>query len=159
MSGEYGTAQICLNGHVANSSTKGMPQLNQKFCEKCGAQTITKCQHCNSPIRGADLLSEFGWLGYRAPNFCIHCGQSFPWTEAKIAAANELAKEFDSLDENDRAVLKQSIDDLIRETPATTTAAVRLKRIMAKAGQGAASMFREILVDVLSETARKMLWP
>jgi len=30
---------------------------------------------------------------------------------------------------------------------------------MRKVGQEAASMFREILTDVLSETAKKMVWP
>ncbi len=154
----YDTAQICLNGHVANSFTTRMPQFNQKFCETCGVQTITQCPYCNSPIRGA-YLGGIVATRYVAPSFCIYCGKSFPWTEAKITAANELAKEFDSLDETDRAILKQSIADLVMETPAASTAVMRLKKIMAKAGQGAASMFRDVLVDVLSETARKALWP
>jgi len=153
----YDVAQICPNGHVTNSSTINRPELNEMFCEKCGAETITNCSECNDPIRGWYLGAYGG--DYTAPSFCIHCGHPFPWTESRIRAANELAQELDSLDAEDRAILQQSIDDLVKDTPSTTVAAVRFKRIMTKAGQGAAALFREILIEVLSETAKKTLWP
>lgn len=153
----YDVAQICLNGHVANSYTVNRPQFSKKFCDKCGAETIASCLQCNSPIRGGYWGG--GLSGYTVPAFCINCGQPFPWTQAKLQAAHELAEELDTISEQDRAMLQKSIDELIKDTPSTSVAATRFKKIMVKAGQGTASMFREILVDVLSETARKVLFP
>ena len=48
----YDIAQICINGHVINSMSKSHPEHNKKFCDKCGAPTITNCPKCNTPIRG-----------------------------------------------------------------------------------------------------------
>jgi hypothetical protein len=160
MSEGYDVAQICPNGHVANSYAHSMPQFNERFCEKCGAETVTTCQECNKPIRGSYLGGGIGFSNqYTAPSFCIHCGYAFPWTKSRIEAANQLAKEMDKLNEKDREILQGSIDDMIKDTPLANVAVLRFKKIMAKIGQDAASMFRDILVDVLSETARKALWP
>lgn len=154
----YDVAQICLNGHVTNSSTIGTPEHNEKFCRKCGAETITACPDCDCSIRGYLWGAGIGG-GYDPPSFCTNCGNPFPWTQARINAASELAKELDSLDDEDRIVLQNSIDDMVRDTPSTNVAVLRFKRIMLKVGQDVAGIFREILVDVLSETAKKALWP
>ena len=153
----YDVAQICQNGHVANSSFIDFPQFNQNFCEKCGASTITKCQDCNAPIRGYYRGSMSG--GYDVPSFCINCGQPYPWTKSRLQAAHELAQEIDNISDEDRIVLQKSIDELAKDTPSTPVAVTRFKKIMVKAGQTTAGMFREILVDVLSEAAKKALFP
>jgi hypothetical protein len=93
----YDVAQICHNDHMANSSTQKMPEFNQKFCETCGAPTITTCPNCNEPIRGSYWGGVIG-VTYEAPRFCINCGEPFPWAKLKIEAANALAKELDSID-------------------------------------------------------------
>ena len=61
--------------------------------------------------------------------------------------------------EGDGLTPEESLDDLVRDTPGTTVAATRFKRIATKAGGGAASAFKEILFSVVSETAKKILWP
>jgi len=38
-------------------------------------------------------------------------------------------------------------------------AAIRLKKLFAKAGKGVAEGFKNILVDIVSEAAKKMIWP
>lgn len=154
----YDVAQICQNGHVTNSSTINFPQSSKKFCDKCGAETIVSCPQCNFSVRGA-YWGSVGLSRYTAPAFCINCGQPFPWTQAKLQAAHQLTEELDTISEEDRAMLQQSIDDLVRDTPSTSLAATRFKKIMIKAGQGTASIFRDILVDILSETTKKMLFP
>jgi hypothetical protein len=153
----YDVAQICQNGHVVNSCAVSYPQHNEKFCQKCGAQTLVNCPACATPIRG-DYLESFS-IGFTAPAFCLNCGVAYPWTQAKIQAARELAQELDTLSVQERDILEKSIDDLIKGTPSTPVAATRFKKTMVKIGQTSASMFREILTDVLSETAKKMLWP
>lgn len=42
--------------------------------------------------------------------------------------------------------------------PLTIAAAGRFKRLAAKAGAEAADTFREVLISVLSETARRIIW-
>jgi hypothetical protein len=153
----YDIAQICFKGHVVNSCAKSYPQFNQKFCAKCGTETVTRCSTCNTPIRGSymDGLSA----NYTPPGFCVYCGAPYPWTQAKLRAARELAQELDTLTAQDKAILSSSIDDLVTDSPFSGVAATRLKKIMAKTGQDTAATFREILVDIASESARKVLWP
>ena len=47
----------------------------------------------------------------------------------------------------------------MRDTPGTTLAATKFKKLAAKAGGGVASAFKEILVSIVSESAKKILWP
>ena len=79
--------------------------------------------------------------------------------EKNYGFLNELAQEIDNISDEDRIVLQKSIDELAKDTPSTPVAVTRFKKIMVKAGQTTAGMFREILVDVLSEAAKKALFP
>ena len=56
-------------------------------------------------------------------------------------------------------MLKKSLNDLVSDTPNTPLAAQRFKRLVAKAGKGVADTFHKVLVDVLSEAAKKVIWP
>jgi hypothetical protein len=154
----YTTAQICLNGHVVTRSiTTG--NIN-KFCKECGEKVISECLECNSPIRG-NLVTP-GVLrttrDYHAPGYCFECGTPFPWTVEKLTAAKELAEILDELTEEDREALKQSLDDLVKDGPRTTVATTRFKRIISKTGPEVAIGFKDILVDVVSETVKKAIW-
>jgi hypothetical protein len=156
----YDTAQVCLNGHPINASADTLPQHNQKFCEKCGEQTIMACPNCDSPIRGRYRSPAGPSLSlYAPPSFWHDCGHAYPWTVRRLKAARDLTHELERLNDNEREVLSKSLDDLIRDTPQTPLAATRFKRLVAKAGSGAAAAFRDILVDVLSETTKKLIWP
>ncbi len=157
----YDTAQICINGHVINSRSKSEPDYNRNFCEKCGARTITSCENCNTPIKGFyhsrhSLKTPNTML--TKPSFCPDCGKPYPWTEAKLKAAKELSDEIDNLSPEERELLKKSLDDIVRETPQTTVAATRFKKLIAKAGPVAAEGFKKILLDLISETAKKAIW-
>jgi hypothetical protein len=155
----YDVAQICLNGHITNSSTKLRPQHNKKFCDSCGASTIMNCPNCDSEIQGAYHMQMVVGTFFSLPSYCQNCGKPYPWTEKRLSAAYELAQELDVLSDEDKKILSQSIDDLIKETPKTVVASVRFKKIMAKAGKSAADGFKNILVDIFSEAVRKSLWP
>lgn len=156
----HDVAQICLNGHVVNCSTKASPQFNQKFCAACGQPTITGCQQCNNPIQGAYHAPNFSPFSFeQAPAFCSSCGDPYPWTQAKLTAARELALELDELNDTERQALSRSLDDLIRDTPSTPVAANRFKKLMVKVGNESAAALRNILVDIASEAAKKIIWP
>jgi hypothetical protein len=158
----YDTAQICINGHVINSRSVSEPDYNRKFCEKCGASTINSCLNCHETIKGFhherhtlmipnDMLAK--------PSFCPDCGSPYPWTEAKLKAAKELSDEFENLSPEERETLKKSLDDIVRDTPQTPVAATRFKKIAAKAGKVAADGLRDIIIDIASEAAKKVIWP
>jgi hypothetical protein len=156
----YDTAQICRNGHLVSEFAVSQPQGLKKFCDSCGAPTISSCQSCHTPIRGHyHVPGVIGFFGFSAPSFCHNCGKEYPWMEATLEAAKELSDELDDLSPEEKETLKKSIDDIVRDTPRTTLAATRFKKLIGKAGKGAAEGFKDILVDVLSESAKKMLWP
>ncbi len=155
----YDVAQICLGGHVANSTTQRFPQQNKDFCDKCGQPTITACPACEKAIRGRyhqqnviDLTEDDP-----APLHCIGCGKPYPWTEHRLAAAKELVQEMEGLTEEERELLARSLDDLVRDTPQTPVAATRVKQLVTKAGGAALQALRDILVDIASETAKKTM--
>ena len=154
----YDTAQICTNGHVINEQLISSPHIKKRFCDKCGAPTITKCQYCRATIKGAyhTCTSTSSWT---RPSFCPDCGKPCPWTEAKLKAAQELSDELDNLSMEERNLLKKSLDDIVRETPQTTVAVTRFKKIVAKAGPVAAEGFKKILWDIASEFAKRQIWP
>ncbi len=161
----FDTAQICTNGHVINSQSVSKPDFNRQFCSKCGAQTIINCENCNNSIRGiyhspGSMIApppDVTW--FPLPIFCPDCGNPYQWTEARLKAAQELTDELENLSLEEREILKKSLDDIVRETPQTTVAVSRFKRLVAKAGPVAADMYREILLPLLSETAKKLIWP
>lgn len=158
--GNYDVAQVCLNGHMVNDSVGRSPEFNQKFCDTCGAETITKCPSCGNNIQGRYHGSGLVIVSsFEAKAFCHNCGKPFPWTEAKIKAAKELSQEIEGLSAEERQQLEKSIDDIVRETPGTPLAATRFKKILSKAGKATAGAFRDILVDITSEAAKKMIWP
>lgn len=152
----YDTAQICTSGHVINEQLISSPHINKKFCDECGARTITKCQHCRATIKGA---YHFGpnTSSWTQPSFCPDCGKPYPWTEAKLKAVKELTDLLEGLSPKEREMLKKSFDDIVRDTPQTPVAATQFKRLAAKVGKTAAKQLRELVVDIASETAKKII--
>ena len=156
----YDVAQICLNGHVINSSVNEYPQFNKKFCDKCGAATITNCINCNSEIQGEYCAEGFiGISHYTAPAFCPNCGKPYPWIEARTQSAHDLAQELENISDDDKEILTQSINEIVKDSPKTTLAATRFKKILSKTSKPIVDAFRDILIDIVSETAKKLLWP
>lgn len=155
----YDTAQICLNGHVVNSMALSSPQSNQKHCDECGAQTITTCPECNTPIRGYYHVPGFiGFFDYDKPAYCYSCGKPFPWTTSGLEAILELADELEGLSEEEKQQLKDSFPDLIRDTPKTVVAETRFKKIMRKVGADAYNAMKSIMIDIVSEAVRKSIF-
>lgn len=70
------------------------------------------------------------------PSYCRACGKPYPWTALKLEAAKELVEELDGLDAEERQLLKQSLDDLVTDSPKTEVAGLRFKRLMKKGGEG-----------------------
>ena len=156
----YDTAQICTNGHIITPSLIKNPQQGREFCLKCEASTITKCQECDEIIKG--IYHVFGAIDIRrfaVPNFCHTCGKPYPWTKARLKDAKKLSGELDKLKDDERELLKKYLDDIIRDTPQAAIAATQFNRLIAKTGKPAEAAFKNILLDIVSETAKKIIWP
>jgi hypothetical protein len=154
----YDTAQICMNGHVANSSAATMPHHNQRHCEKCGAPTITSCEACGKPIRGYYWSPGYiGVGGYDRPGFCHECGKPFPWTAKALAAAEELVGESESLSPEDKEQFSKNLPDVVRDTPSTSVAASRIKKLLGKMGAEGGSLVRDVLKDVVTAAVKASL--
>jgi hypothetical protein len=57
----------------------------------------------------------------------------------------------------EKEALSKSLDDLVKDTPQTQVAATRFKKLLSKVSKEGGTALREILVSVLSETAKKTL--
>lgn len=157
----FDTAQICLNGHVINRMADDHPESNADYCKDCGQKTITRCQSCNTNIRGYKHIPRVAYGDTSpAPRFCHACGRSYPWTRARIGAAQAYADEVSELDDGEKILLKASIEEIVagRESPRTEVASVRFKRLVAKSGKATADAMRSILIDIVSEAAKKSIW-
>jgi hypothetical protein len=159
MSGiHYTTAQICLNGHVITAYADSTSR-QKKFCQKCGEPTITNCPDttCGAKIAGKqsfDMAPVIEDLK-EVPGFCHNCGKAYPWTERKAAALAEAIDETE-LPEADREKLKQSIPDVIQDTPKTQTAASRFGKAIGSAGQWSGKLLTEVLTKVATGAALTM---
>jgi hypothetical protein len=153
---QFDVAQICLNGHVANEHFRTRPELNQDFCVKCGEKTITTCPKCGVEIRGGRI----GTLGfYNAPPCCIKCGAQFPWTERKTQAAIELFIEESGFTGEDAKQFEEAVHDAVNDGPRTQVAGTRIGKALIKAGGQAGKLFYDVIKDLLSEIAKKAIWP
>lgn len=159
--GIYRTAQICLNGHLITDSIQEFPEKRENFCSKCGAKTIIECPECKNSIRGFRYTEGGFCLSYKyeVPLYCYNCGKPYPWVEEKLNTTKELLKLDLVLSDDDKNELSSNMESLLSETPRTQLAATKFKNLLAKAGSATASAAKDILVDIASETAKKIIWP
>lgn len=156
--GVYRVGQVCLNGHAITDAADAHPELREAYCSKCGAETTTTCKECGAGIRGDyHVDGVFAVSEYVAPRFCHACGRAYPWTQAKLKTAAELIEELDELSAEEKSKLKSSVDELVRNAPSTEVAALRIKKTFLKLGKTGADSLRQLLVDVLSEAAKKAM--
>lgn len=155
MASEYNTALVCLNGHIVTSWLE--ESSPDEFCSKCGESTISACPECEIQIRGFVKDSAGSIPREVLLHYCFNCGNPYPWTQRTMEAAMSLVDELDGLDEEDKETLKQSINDLVRESPQTTVAVTRFKRLMQKTGGKTAVLLKELVVETVAETTKRML--
>lgn len=119
------------------------------FCSTCGSRNIAACESCRTPI-------DHRFPG-QSHSYCAGCGKPFPWTEAALKAAKEYADELEELNNEEKAALKSTFDDLTADTPRTELAAHRLKNFLRKIGPTAGDVLSKIMVNVITDAAKKKL--
>jgi hypothetical protein len=158
--GTYQVAEVCPNGHVSTSSANTSPERREKFCSKCGEATLTQCPQCQQSIRGYYHVEGVISLGitYKPPSYCFNCGSPFPWTDRRVASAVELFEVGTDLAPHELQQIRADLNELTKDSPKTQVASLRFKKVLSKVGTGVATSVREIVVDVLSEAAKKAIW-
>ena len=156
---QYDTAQICLNGHIINSCAETEPARNKGHCSECGTETIRSCPKCGAKILGQLHSTRYLALPmFEAPKFCSTCGAPYPWTVTRLKAAHDHANKIKGISKEERKLLNLSIDELVRDTPQTNVAIVRLKKMMSKVGPEFYDVFKKVLIEIMSEAARKAIF-
>lgn len=155
------TQEVCLNGHQITAYSKSNQDPNPaNFCEDCGVKVICTCQSCQCPIDGK--ISYPGVISNKkvpVPSFCKYCGNPYPWTESIIEGTKELLDLDSTISSEDKESIENSVPDLLVDTPKTKVAATKFKMLTASATSIVKDGLRELLVDVVSETAKKIMFP
>ncbi|WP_370837405.1 DUF2321 domain-containing protein [Megasphaera sp.] len=160
------TAEICMNGHITTGNIEHNPERRETYCHICGAPTITECPSCHASIRGDyDLADGDDIFSLRVPlrltqplAYCTKCGHPFPWTNSALSAAKELI-QMSNLSISDIDFFNKNIDKILYESPSSTVAIVKIKKILEKVGKFSIDIIKQTLISVASETAKRILWP
>jgi hypothetical protein len=140
------------------------PETVTRHCGICGEAAISACLACNEPIRGYHYIAgvnrayKINFSDYSPPGFCYNCGDAYHWTVKALKAAQELTDQLDNLTPEEKNDLKTGVKDIVLNTPRATAASQRIKTLLGKAGGGTAGAFKDILVDLVSETVKKVIW-
>jgi hypothetical protein len=155
--GTYDVALICENGHVITTTARKYPQHGRKFCEQCGAATMSACKACQHPIRGYYYSGVIGGDRYRRPSYCAECAAPYPWTQTAIEEFKALTALAEGLSNEQRRQLDAAINDIMADTPRTSGAVARIKLLGPKVGPELWDGLKRIAVEVASEAAKKQL--
>lgn len=152
--------KICMNGHqITDFYELSINPNPPEYCEKCGEEVIATCLKCSKPILGRYITGYSIGRVSPIPNYCRYCSSPYPWTELIINTTDELISLDEELNESDKTLIKDSIPDLLVDTPKTNLAVAKFKKGFASASGIVKDSLRELLVDVISETAKKTIFP
>lgn len=93
------------------------------------------------------------------PFYCYHCGKPYPWTQKILDSAIELLSLDEDLDSDTKSIIKNAIPNLLVETPETPIATAKYRSAIGKAGQILKGSLYQLLVDCITESAKKVIYP
>ena len=147
--------KICTNGH---SIIERHPLKSTEYCEKCGAELISKCPNCNSAIKEWHINAVVTYTPeFEKPSYCRSCGKPYPWTSAAIEATALMIQEDAELSELERQNLEASLPDIIVETPKTKLATIRIQKALLTCSKFTAEAIRQFAIDFGCELAKSSL--
>lgn len=172
----YDRAIICNSGHVISSMLDYLPQELPNFCSQCSAPVMTKCTNCGTEIQGSryvERIENYLPVGalrtnqrtvkhydvdYTIPLYCSQCQHHFPWTESLLIELDEIISMADELDEVDRAILHEKFPLLLLPNiPGTTTAALRVSRVLKTALPQTVTALKSALFSKLAGNVLEIL--
>lgn len=152
----YDVMQVCKNGHQITASARELPDFCQNYCSKCGAQTITQCETCQTSIPGCYWGAGISTSNPPVPRYCTKCGEPFPWQKSALEELEGLLRE-GGLSDADLQEATGAIPDIARETPKTAFASVRFRRVLKKLAKPIYDIAIKVVSDVASESAKKTI--
>jgi hypothetical protein len=90
------------------------------------------------------------------PAYCGACGTAYPWQLAAIENLTEIVRDGE-LSEGDVAEIQATLPDVLRETPKTQSASLKLNRLLGKLGKPTYDIALKVVTDIASETAKKTM--
>jgi hypothetical protein len=166
MAEDYDVQQVCENGHQITDCYNIRSDRRQRFCEQCGAPTMTSCPNCNNEIDGAPIKVAQSFIDARSgiqrmipagraevPSYCRNCGKPYPWTKNKILTAIQILTEYGNLDKKEKETLEQDVNNIAKDVPQAELSAMRIKRIWGKCSRAG----YEIIMEFASRTAARIL--
>lgn len=156
--GTYQPAAICMNGHTATRNVNNHPA--GQFCGECGDKIIQACPSCKAMIRGYYDVPGVISLGgsYEPAAYCFQCGTAYPWTERRMEAIADTLTATDELTEFEVESLRASLPNIVRDVPQTKPAALRIAALITRVKEPVQRVARDLLMDVASETAKKVMF-
>lgn len=149
--------QVCENGHTITGQYSITSQDQQKFCRKCGANTIIACPNCDEKIQGDRFERRRSRLELvespDVPSYCPNCGKPFPWTQKRIQTAIQIFAEFGDLEEEEKKTIEQDVENIAKDVPEAELSARRIKRILKRCGNAG----YEVIMEFASRTAANIL--
>lgn len=166
MSGNYDVQQVCENGHQITGCCTIHPEQQKKFCQECGAATISACPSCSEGIQGDPIEFRQSWADagrggskmvsgrpVDVPSHCHNCGKPYPWTQSKVMTAIQIFAEFGNLDDEEKKTIENDITNVAKDIPQAELSAMRIKRIWEKYGRIAYN----VIMEFASKTAAEVL--
>ena len=155
----YEPITICENKHIVAVSE----EYTSKCCELCGSKVYTVCPHCGTPIRGPKrynkVVSPYSLAYYTIPSYCRVCLEPYPWVDKLFNEVVELLALDIDLDNQSKDLIKTAIPGLIVEDMYTPIAAEKYKKGIAKAKEPLVNLLKSLLIDMVCETAKKIIFP
>ena len=153
----FTTALICLNGHVLSDSVDDRCRVNH--CSICGAEAISACPSCGADIHGYyDGASINKWKCDPVPLYCHNCGSPYPWTDSTITAFNDIIDLEEKLTDDEKAALKTCFPDILRNTPRSAVASLKLHQYLKSAGSQTMQALKSALAGkVVNELLKSLL--
>ena len=173
----YDEAAICESGHVLSCRLSSQSQIVPPFCASCAAAILIQCKSCNAKIQGSRCLEETGqrlanfmegtYRSYTtrnyqdelftAPAYCPSCGKPYPWTESTIKEFDEIIDMTDELNDDERAILKESFPTLLVDQPGNSVASMRIAKILISAKEPTIQALKSAIASKLAGKALDLL--
>jgi hypothetical protein len=135
--------------------TLALPEYNTKFCEKCGALSITQCPSCAETIRGNYHVRGIVGGIEDPPDFCHNCGKPYPWMKKLIEAATKEIDAAKSLNDTEKQEFVEAIQEVRGDSTLSKMAGHKIKKYVARLGPAAGEVIKEVVTKIASEAISK----